>query len=136
MSIHEFSALAWQEILFPLLSLLAIPHCPSLNSLNFLFLLCLRQDLLLDLYLLKKKSFSSSKEALRTFLVLMISSFVTNVYFLSPFNSLPLSSTENVLLTKGCDFIRVSWFSKVIPSAKLIYICFKEVGGISLQVCS
>lgn len=29
--------------------LLAIPHCPSLNSLNFLFLLCLQQDLLLDL---------------------------------------------------------------------------------------
>lgn len=82
-------------------------------------------------YLLKKKSFSSSKEALRTFLVLMISSFATNVYFLSPFNSLPLSSIENVLLTKGCDFMRVSWFSKVIPSAKLIYICFKEVGGIS-----
>lgn len=40
LSIHAFSALAketWQDILFPLLSLLEVPHCPPLNSLNFLF---------------------------------------------------------------------------------------------------
>lgn len=110
MSIHTFSALgkkkSGRRFYFHFVSSTPLPFFEF--CLNFLFLFSLPQDLLLDLSLLKKKYFSSSKEALRTICDLQFRKrcgFFT-LLTLSLFISLPCltpSSIENVLLSKGFE---------------------------------
>lgn len=142
LSIHAFSALAkaaWPKILFPLLSLLAILHCPSLNFvLIFLSLLSLWQDLLLNLLPTQKKVLFFKQGGTQNFLSTNDLQFHNCILFslltLSPHQfpyplSLPYFNWKCFIVQGMWFYKRISCFWKVTASANYSLIYFKEVGG-------